>query len=181
MDVSGGQWMPDKAHPAKHKAILWHHASSTQRIERVELVNHQSQSESAAASLKMIVDSVEAIARDKVSETEPAGGSKASLRHLLNQLSISEVKAVHFIVQSGRTPSWLRDSSSIESLYLDLNGVESEERNRQVYVDFLVSKIDRLPAYIASYSEICGERHLDPFDELGALVQEERAHSRSSG
>lgn len=144
-------------------------------------MSHDIQSESAAASLKMIVDSVEAIAKDTVSKTEPAGGSKASLRHLLNQLSISEVKAVHLIVQAGRTPSWLRDSSSIESLYHNLNGIQSEERIRQIYTDFLTSKIDLLPAYIASYSEICGERHLDPFDELGALVQEENAHSRSSG
>jgi|TARA_R100000501_G_C2627700_1_gene121666 hypothetical protein len=172
--------MPEVAHSAKRKAILWHHASSTHRIERVELVSLESQSGSAAASLKMIIDSVEAIAKDTFNETETTGGSKASLRHFLNQLSISEVKAVHFIIQAGRTPSWLRGSSSIESLYLDLNGIESEERNRQIYIDFLVSTIDRLPTYIASYSEICGERYLDPFDELGALVQKDSAHSRSS-
>ena len=181
MDVSGSQWMPDRAHHEKRKAILWHHASSIQRIERVELVNHESQSESPASSLKMIVDNVEAIARDTVSKTEPAKGSKASLRHLLSRLSIAEVKAVHCIVQAGRTPSWLRDSSSIESLYHNLNEIQSEERIRQIYMDFLTSRIDLLPAYIASYSEICGERHLDPFDELGALVQEENAHSHPSG
>ena len=123
MDVSGSQWMPDRAHHEKRKAILWHHASSIQRIERVELVNHESQSESPASSLKMIVDNVEAIARDTVSKTEPAKGSKASLRHLLSRLSIAEVKAVHCIVQAGRTPSWLRDSSSIESLYHNLNEI----------------------------------------------------------
>lgn len=140
-------------------------------------MNHHSSSESATASLKMTVESVEAIATD----TKQAGSSTATLRNFLSQLSSPEVKAIHFIVQAGRTRSWLKESDSIESLYHNLNGIQSEERGRQIYIDFLTSKIDRLPAYIASYSKICGEQHLKPFDELGALVQEERTHSRSSG
>lgn len=163
----------EQGHFANHMAILWHHDGSTQRIERAEPVSHDIQSESAAASLKMIVDNVIAIARDTVSKTEPAEGSKASLRHLLSQLSIAEVKAVHCIVQAGRTPSWLRDSSSIESLYHNLNRIQPEGRIRQVYIDFLVSKIDLLPNYIASYLDLCGELRIEPFNELGALVYDD--------
>jgi hypothetical protein len=70
MDGSGIQWMPDRAHPANSIAILWHHDCSNQRESRVERVNHDSQSESATASLKMIVDSVDAIARDAASKMD---------------------------------------------------------------------------------------------------------------
>ena len=143
-------------------------------------MNQRSQSESAASSLKLIVDNVGAIARDKLVRTESVGGSKASLNHFLSRLSSTEVKAIHCIVQIGRTPSWLRDSKSIQSLYQNLNEIVPEERIRKTYIDFLVSKIDRLPTYIASCLDLCEELALEPFDELGNLVYEDIPHELSS-
>ncbi len=171
MDVGGSQWMPDRAHPAESKAILWHHASSTQRIKRVELLNHESQSESAAASLKIIVESVEAI----VSETGRDRDPTVNLNHFLDQLSVPEVKAIYVISQAGRNPSWLEENSSIGPLYLNLTEIRPANEGKQGFINFILTNTDNLRNYIARYVEVCNRLSLNPFEELGILIQNEIA------
>lgn len=127
----------------------------------------------------MIVESVDAIARENASKTEPAGRYQASLRHFLNQLTTSEVKALHLIAQSCRADNWLEGPDSIEPLYYNLSHTKPG-MDKQTYIDFLVSLIDFLPEYIARYSKTCSEWNLDPFDKLASLVEEDKAHSHSS-
>jgi hypothetical protein len=159
--------MPDRAHPAKHNAILWHHVGSTQRRERVELVNHKSQAESATASLKIIVESVEAIVSETGRDRDPA----VNLNHFLDQLSLPEVKAIYVISQAGRNPSWLEETSSTGPLYLNLTEIRPANEGKQGFINFILTNTHNLRNYIDRYLETCSRLSLDPFEEIGILIQ----------
>lgn len=136
-------------------------------------MNHNSQTGPATPSpLRMIVDSLQATTPRM---TEQPDGSKGRLVNSLDELSFPEVKALYFIIQTGRTPSWLRESDSIRSLYENLCGIAPVTRGMQNCIDFILSVIDNLQIYIARYFGICNELRLDPFNDLEILVQEEIA------
>lgn len=136
-------------------------------------MNHNSQSESATASLKIIVDRVDAIARNTVSES--ARDATASLRNFLEQLSFPEVKATYVIIQAGRNPSWLEETHAIEPLYVNLSGIRPANEGKQSCIDFLLPKTDQLQSDIARYIETCNQLRLDPFNELALLIRDETA------
>lgn len=148
-------------------AILWHHDGSTKRRERVELVNHKSQAESATASLKVIVESVEAI----VSETGGDRDPTVNLNQFLDQLSLPEVKAIYVISQAGRNPSWLEGTSSIGPLYLNLTEIRPANEGKQGFINFILTNTHNLRNYIDRYLETCSRLSLDPFEEIGILIQ----------
>ena len=132
-------------------------------------MNHKSQAESATASLKIIVESVE----DIVSETGGDRDPTMNLNHFLDQLSLPEVKAVYVISQAGRNPSWLEEASSISPLYLNLTEIRPANEGKQGFVNFILTNTDNLRNYIARYLEACNRMGLDPFEELGILIQNE--------
>lgn len=123
----------------------------------------------------MIVEGVEAIVRDTVSGTRRERDPAAYLNHFLDQLSLPEVKAVYVITQAGRNPSWLTETRSIGPLYLNLGGIRPANKGKQGFIDFLLNMTDNLRNYIDRYVETCNRLSIDPFEELGILIQNEMA------
>lgn len=121
----------------------------------------------------MIVDRVEAIARNTVSES--ARDATASLRNFLEQLSFPEVKAIYVIIQAGRNASWLEETHAIEPLYVNLSGIRPANEGKQSCIDFILPKIDQLQSYIARYIETCNQLRFDPFEDLELLIRDEIA------
>jgi len=134
-------------------------------------VNHKSQAESATASLKIIVESVEAI----VSETGRDRDPTVNLNHFLDQLTLPEVKAIYVISQAGRNPSWIEETSSIGPLYLNLTEIRPANEGKQGFMNFILTNTDGLRNYIDRYIETCSRLRLDPFEEIGILIQNEMA------
>ena len=134
-------------------------------------MNHKSQAESATASLKIIVESVEAI----VSETGRDRDPTVNLNHFLDQLSLPEVKAIYVISQAGRNPSWLEESSSIGPLYLNLTEIRPANEGKQGFINFILTNTHNLRNYSDRYLETCSRLSLDPFEEIGILIQNEMA------
>ncbi len=134
-------------------------------------MNHKSQAESATASLKIIVESVEAI----VSETGRDRDPTVNLNHFLDQLTLPEVKAIYVISQAGRNPSWIEETSSIGPLYLNLTEIRPANEGKQGFMNFILTNTDGLRNYIDRYIETCSRLRLDPFEEIGILIQNEMA------
>ncbi|BES70878.1 hypothetical protein RE428_18960 [Marinobacter nanhaiticus D15-8W] len=134
-------------------------------------MNHKSQAESATTSLKIIVESVEAI----VSETGRDSDPTVNLNHFLDQLTLPEVKAIYVISQAGRNPSWLEETSSIGPLYLNLTEIRPANEGKQGFMNFILTNTDDLRTYIDRYLETCSRLSLDPFEEIGILIQNEMA------
>lgn len=121
----------------------------------------------------MIVDRVEAIARNTVSES--ARDATASLRNFLEQLRFTEVKAIYVIIQAGRNPSWLEETHAIDPLYVNLSGIRPANEGKQSCIDFILPKTDQLQSYIARYIETCNHLRFDPFEDLELLIRDEIA------
>ncbi|GHD50920.1 MAG TPA: hypothetical protein DHU56_17235 [Marinobacter sp.] len=134
-------------------------------------MNHKSRAESATASLKIIVERVEAI----VSETGRDRDPTVNLNHFLDQLSLPEVKAIYVISQAGRNPSWLEETSSIGPLYVNLTEIRPANEGKQGFINFISTNTHNLRNYIDRYLETCSRLSLDPFEEIGILIQNEMA------
>lgn len=89
--------------------------------------------------------------------------------HFLEQLNLRELKQLHVMAQVGRTPSWLRDSHSLKTVYEDLEFTQPWTGDKSSYINYFLGTAHNLPNYFASCEKLCSELGIDPNLDLACV------------
>jgi hypothetical protein len=87
----------------------------------------------------------------------------------LNQLTLTELKKLHVLVQVGEQPSRLQGFRSLSDVFEDLEYTLPGSGDKQSYVQYFTSRIFRLPTLLTECLSICKKRAIDPDEDLARI------------